>query len=157
MSDRSYKRFLNIILVIIIIAIIGVVGYIVYEYVYLRNKIDANANEILDAFDKYMNTINNNANEIVDENQVAQENEIVEENKIQTNTNLQSSSGNYSSTGYALTYKGYGVLGKIELPKVGLQYPVLETMTDAKAIDISVAVQYGVRSKPSRKYSYYWA
>lgn len=59
MASKEYKKFLNVILGIVIIAIIAVVVYIIYEYVYLRNKIDSNANEILGEFDKYMNTINN--------------------------------------------------------------------------------------------------
>ena len=59
-----------------------------------------------------------------------------------------------SATGYELTYRGYGLLGKIELTKVGFKYPVLETMTNANAIDVSVAVQYGVRAKSSWKYCY---
>ena len=41
-------------------------------------------------------------------------------------------------------YKDYIVEGKIEMPVVGLNYPVLNTMTDAHAIDVAVAVQYGV-------------
>ena len=38
----------------------------------------------------------------------------------------------------------YTVEGKIEMPVVGLNYPVLNTMTDAHAIDVAVAVQWGV-------------
>ena len=41
-------------------------------------------------------------------------------------------------------YKNYTVEGKIEMPVVGLNYPVLNTMTDAHAIDVAVAVQWGV-------------
>ena len=40
-------------------------------------------------------------------------------------------------------YKNYTVEGKIEMPVVGLNYPVLNTMTDAHAIDVAVAVQWG--------------
>ena len=44
MASKEYKKFLNVILGIVIVAIIAVVAYIIYEYVYLRNKIDSNAN-----------------------------------------------------------------------------------------------------------------
>lgn len=145
MTETKYKKFLNIILVIVVIAIVGVIGYVVYEYIYLRNIIDANASDILDAFDKYMTEINKNK----------EDNRIIvtagdSNNQEDSNQNSGPSGvGNYAntSTGYSLTYGGYGVLGKIELPKVGLKYPILETMTDANAIDVSVAVQYGVRFK----------
>ena len=51
----------------------------------------------------------------------------------------------------ALKYKGYNVAGKIEMPTVRLQYPILGDkvngswqVTDANAIEVSVAIQYGV-------------
>ena len=50
MTETKYKKFLNIILVIVVIAIVGVIGYVVYEYIYLRNIIDANASDILDVY-----------------------------------------------------------------------------------------------------------
>lgn len=75
MASKEYKKFLNVILGIVIVAIIAVVAYIIYEYVYLRNKIDSNANEILGEFDKYMNTINNeNKSDENSENQEEQTN-----------------------------------------------------------------------------------
>ena len=40
-------------------------------------------------------------------------------------------------------YKGYTVAGKIEMPSVNLRYPVLDTMTNANALDVSVCIQYG--------------
>lgn len=156
MLEKKYKKFLNIILITIIIAIIGVGIYVFYEYVYLKKVIEANASDILDAFDKYINDINinkdKNENTLIVEanslengsenNQSNTSNEI-SQNSENRNTNSENHT-NTSNTGYPLTYGGYGVLGKIELPKVGLKYPVLETLTDANAIDVSVAVQYGV-------------
>ena len=157
MVEKKYKNFLNVILIVVVIAIIAVVGYVVYEYVYLRNIIDANASDILDVFDKYMNDKDKNKiSEIAEENQEENESDGQEQTNSETSPTGVDTYTN-SSTGYALTYKGYGVLGKIELPKVGLKYPVLETMTDANAIDVSVAVQYGVRIKQGWKYSYYWS
>ena len=159
MVEKKYKNFLNVILIIVVIAIIAVVSYVVYEYVYLRNIIDANASDILDAFDKYMNEKDKiQLSEGEEVNEIDIENES--DNQQATNSGTTPKGvGSYSNsaTGYALTYKGYGVLGKIELPKVGLKYPVLETMTNANAIDVSVAVQYGVRIKQGWKYSYNWS
>ena len=41
-------------------------------------------------------------------------------------------------------YKGFAVAGKIEMPSVNLRYPVLDTMTNANALEVSVCIQYGV-------------
>ena len=157
MLEKKYKNFLNIILVIIICAIIGVSIYIFYEYVYLKRVIEASASDILDAFDKYINDINKdnipNDNTLfveISETQKNSEdigninNNTVQDAGNQVNNHANVTNSNSSVAEYPLTYKGYGVLGKIELPKVGLKYPVLETLTDANAIDVSVAMQYGV-------------
>lgn len=40
-------------------------------------------------------------------------------------------------------YKGYTVAGMIEMPSVNLRYPILDTMTNANALDVSVCIQYG--------------
>lgn len=42
-----------------------------------------------------------------------------------------------------LTYQGFNVLGKMEIPKINFSYPVLEKVT-TKSLDISVAFLYGV-------------
>ena len=44
----------------------------------------------------------------------------------------------------ARTYKGFSVAGKIEMPSVNLRYPILDTMTNANALEVSVCIQYGV-------------
>ena len=44
----------------------------------------------------------------------------------------------------ALSYRGYRVEGKLEMPSVKLQYPVLEEMKNINELEISVAIQYGV-------------
>lgn len=154
MPSKKFKNILNIVLCIIIIAIIILSGYIYYEYVYLRKTIDANASDILEAFDKYMNDKNKEISKVenIEEEQEQIENSNNENNNIIISYNNSNSgsisnvSGATSKTGYGLTYGGYGVLGKIELPAVGLKYPVLETLTDANAIDVSVAMQYGART-----------
>lgn len=158
MLEKKYKSFLNIIIIIIIFAIIVVVINVFYEYVYLKRVIESNASDILEAFDKYINDINNNTekkdNKLIielnnsEDNQNNDSNQNNNSNVLPQNVeNRYTNPENYNNTqkeGYPLTYGGYGVLGKIELPKVGLKYPVLETLTDANAIDVSVAMQYGV-------------
>ena len=44
----------------------------------------------------------------------------------------------------ARVYKGFTVAGKIEMPSVNLRYPILDTMTNANALEVSVCIQYGV-------------
>ena len=129
MKKGVYDKFLTVLLVILIIGIIGTAGYLLYKY-YEKNKLNTDANEFLNEFDAYVN-------EIDDEplyNEEA-ENQAIRE---------QTSTGVRGILTDALTYKGYKVAGKLEMPTVNLQYPVLDQMTDANAIEVSVAIQYGV-------------
>ncbi len=66
-------------------------------------------------------------------NASAEANEIVEEKKSPRGIASESR-----------VYKGYTVAGKIEMPSVNLRYPVLDTMTNANALEVSVCIQYGV-------------
>ena len=42
-----------------------------------------------------------------------------------------------------LVYKGFTVVGKIEMPTIRIQYPILDVITHAKAIEVSVGILYG--------------
>lgn len=140
MTGEKFNTFLNIILVIVIIMIIGAIAFIGYDYFFKKYKNAADAQDEINKIDQYI-AENNEIVVDVDEGQTNQED-------TNTTNTSQSTSRTYNkNVNYGLTYRGYGVLGKIELPKVGLQYPVLETLTNAKSIDVSVAVQYGARIK----------
>lgn len=134
MAGKRFNTFLNIVLVIVILMILASIGFIGYDYFYKKYKNAADAAKEIEKIDEYIADNNNLVVEVG--------NEPIEESNTTNNTNTTKKYN--SNVNYGLTYRGYGVLGKIELPKVGLQYPVLETMTDAKSIDVSVAMQYGV-------------
>lgn len=136
MTGKRFNTFLNIVLVIVILLILASIGFIGYDYFYKKYKNAADAQNEIEKIDQYIAENNNLVVEV--------SNDPIEESD-KTENNVNSAAKTYNpNVNYGLTYRGYGVLGKIELPKVGLQYPVLETMTNAKSIDVSVAMQYGV-------------
>ena len=135
MKKGIYDIFLSLFLGILIIAILGTAGFLVYKY-YEKYKINDDTNEYLGDFDNYINNIEN---EVVDENLVydpSLENQAVNEQNA--------AGGVRGIATNALKYKGYKVDGKLEMPSVNLQYPVLEQMTNANSLDVSIAIQYGV-------------
>ncbi len=131
MGKGAYDKFLTVLLAILIIGIIGTAGYLVYKY-YEKNKLNTDADAFLNEFDNYVNDNNIEDEPLYNEES---ENKAIQE---QTSGRVRGISTD------ALTYKGYKVAGKLEMPTVNLQYPVLEQMTDANAIEVSVAIQYGV-------------
>ena len=110
-----------------------------YKY-YQKYKLNSDADNFLT--DEFDNVVNQTTDDPLYTDE--QENQAIQE---QTPKN----GGTRGITSDALKYKGYNVAGKIEMPTVRLQYPILGDkvngswqVTDANAIEVSVAIQYGV-------------
>lgn len=127
MGKNKFDTFLTVLLAILVIAVIGTSGYLIKKY-YDKYKINQNANNVIDEFDK----------KIEERNTVVEPEPEPEPEPENTQTGTRGIVGDYLSMG------GYKVDGKLEMPTVNLQYPVLAQMTDANAIEVSVAIQYGV-------------
>ena len=129
-----YNKILTGFLVILIIAILGALGYLGYGY-YKKCKLNSDAEEYLEEFDTIIVNLNNdNDNPDVEP----------EENTEQTNTQSnQNGSGRVAISDGQATYKGFKVVGKLEMPTINIRYPILDVITDANAIEVSVGILYG--------------
>ena len=127
MTKSGYDIFLTIFLVILTIGVVATAGYLVYKY-YEKYKINKDANEVINQFD----------------DEIAKRNEVEEQPAEEPEEEPEEETGTRGILGDPINYGGYTVDGKLEMPSVNLQYPVLSQMTDANAIEVSVAIQYGV-------------
>lgn len=137
MFNSKYSNVLTIILIIVIIAILGLIGFLGYDF-YRKYYIDKDAEDFISQYEEQMkNTINKNTvnNEV--NNSVSTV--IDPAGELDTNTNT---SNNSSNSVKVPTYKGYNVLGTIEIPKTGIKYPILDKVTP-KSIQVAVAYYYG--------------
>lgn len=135
MFNSKYSKFLTVLLVIVIIAIVGLLGYLGYDY-YQKYFITKDTAEFVDSF------VSETENTIIDEAPVEENNSVVDENvldSIQSTTTTNTSTG---TTTNKKTYKGFNVVGTIEIPKTNVKYPILEKVTK-KSIEVAVAVIYG--------------
>lgn len=122
-NNSKYGNVLTVILVVAIIAIIGIigiVGYRMYKAYYIDNGAIAAATEFEDAVATDNSATQNTEKPIIDG---------VDES-ISTTT-----------TGKNTTYKGYVVVGTIQIPSIDLKYPILEKVTK-KSLETSVALLY---------------
>lgn len=130
-----YNKVLSGILVVLIVAIIGVLGYFGYGY-YKKITLNADAKEYLEEFDT-----------LVVELSKEQEKDFDAENQSnENNSNNSNGTNNTTMRGIAtdkLVYKGFTVVGKIEMPTIRIQYPILDVITHANAIEVSVGILYG--------------
>ncbi len=132
MLSSKYSNVLTMFLVVFIVAIIGIVGYFGYDL--LNSKaVNSNAQATLDEFDKAIKreTVSNEeeektntevTNPLDELNQYAVEEEEKAPEKVYM--------------------EGYEVKGRIQIPKTGIDYPVLETVTK-KSLEIAVGIAYG--------------
>ena len=129
MFETKYSKFLTILLVVIIVAIIGLGGYLGYNY-YKNYTVGNDADKYVSTFvEEVGNTTNTTTS---DDNQGSGS---ISENIAAADTG----SNNSSKT---QTYKGFNVLGTIEIPKTNVKYPVLEGPASNNKIEVAVAVQY---------------
>lgn len=128
MFDNKYGKFLTVLLVVVIIAIVGLLGYLGYDY-YQKYFITKDTSDFVDSF---LGETENTTNETPTDS-----NDTVDENALD---NIQTTTTTGSKT--TKTYKGFNVVGTIEIPKTNLKYPILEKVTK-KSIETAVAVMYG--------------
>lgn len=127
--DKKYGKLLTVILSIVSIAALGLLGYLGYDLIKKMNS-DKNQADLMDYYD---NTIDDNTetNTEIDNIEIPEiiNSEIVEQNTI-------------SNGEKKVEYKGYSMVGKIEIPKIKLKYVILDKATPS-SIETSVAVAYG--------------
>lgn len=132
--NSKYSNVLTIILIIVIIAIIALIGFLGYDF-YRKYYIEKDAQDFMSQYEEQIrNTVATNT--VTDGNTIATVIDPVEESNTTTTSNSGSSSSKYP------TYKGYNVLGTIEIPKTGIKYPILDKVT-TKSIQVAVAYYYG--------------
>lgn len=130
--ERRYSKVLTVILIIIIVAVIGLLAYLGYDY-YTKYRINKDSEDAVDAFIEEV-TVEQPEGGNVTENTTTQ-NDISTNNNTITTDNISTS----STTNKKRTYKGFNMLGTIEIPKTGIKYTILEKVTK-KSLETSVAV-----------------
>lgn len=145
MFNSKYSKVLTIILIIAIVAIVGLLIYMGID-LYKTYTTSSGAEDGLDQFDNYVNNIASNTQTNSETNPNINEEgnniEVIDpdidlNNVTQNTTNTQG-----GTTTSKPKYKGFNMVGKIEIPKINVKYTVLEEATP-KAIETSVAVLYG--------------
>lgn len=138
MMENKYRKMLTIILSVVAAGVLGLLGFLAYD-VYEKYAIQKANADVIERFDESVqNKENTETNTDVTNNE-----EIPVINVIDTGNNNNSNSNNTSNSGSSkVTYKGYNVVGKIEIPSISLSYPILERTTP-DSIELAVSVLYG--------------
>lgn len=129
-NNSKYGNLLTVILVIAIIAILGIVGIIVYR-IFSAYQTEKGA---LQAATEFEQSIQQNGNTISNE----QDNNIKTDLSGIEGTTSENTTQSGSTT---TTYKGFEVVGTIQIPAIDLKYPILEKLSK-KSLETSVVLLY---------------
>ena len=147
MFNSKYSNVLTVILIIVIIVILGLIGLMGYD-IYRKYYIDKEAQDYISQYEEQMknmvtqNTIVQEPEEDTTDNTIIGNSIPTVIAPVEQNNTINSGNSSSSSSSKKPTYKGYNVLGTIEIPKTGINYPVLEKVT-IKSLQVSVAYYYG--------------
>lgn len=127
--ESKYSKVLTIVLVAVIVAVLALLGFLGYD-VYKKFEIKNASAEVLNEVDNVIaNEQNDNSNNTEGN---TEDIPLLEVNTETTNTTTNTSK---------VTYKGYNVSGKIEIPTIDLAYPILDRTTP-QSIELAVAISY---------------
>lgn len=128
------KIFFNILIIITALALISVVGYALYYYI--SNHIAVKqAEEAVAEFENEVLVV-----AIEDEEEIIQNEVTNTEQNTQTNPNKQQTTTNKTSS--KVSYRGYSMIGTIQIPKTNVKIPIVDTVTP-QSITAAAAVLYG--------------
>ena len=142
MFNSKYSNILTMILVILIVIILGIVGYFAYSFLN-EKSINSNASSVVDEFKKSKETIRKDTSNLKDKNK--EENVVANVNpdELLNTLNVDTSTTTPEEKPIEkVMMEDYEVMGTIKIPKTGIEYPVLETVTK-RSIEIAVAIAYG--------------
>lgn len=124
--EKRYSKILTVVLILIIVLVIVLLAFLGYNF-YKNKKINSDANNFADKFG----------------DTIATEKPTDGTSDSQNNTaeNITSSGDASISQGVITKYKGFNVIGIIEIPKTNLKYPVLSDYS-AKSLNTSVVAIY---------------
>jgi len=130
MFESKYGKTLTITLIVVIVAIVGLLGFLAFDY-FRQMFTTRDTSSFVDNFQ---------AGDKIGEEKEPDD----EETGFGELTNIESTPTGTASEGAAENtqkYKGFSVVGTMEIPSIGFKYPVLEKVTK-KSIETSVAVLY---------------
>ena len=125
--DSKYSKVLTVLLIVVIIGIVGLLGFFGYQ-VLSGLFSDKDKDEFMA---EYRNELGIQAEE---------DNEITS-GDLNLITDIEQVQ-NGGTSGTVKQYKGFNVLGTIEIPRTGVDLPILDART-TKALNTSCILQYG--------------
>lgn len=146
MENSKYRKFLNIILIIAIIALVALVGVWIYQE-YEQYVIEKDAEKAIEEFEEQLESEGVIIAELTPDEEKIEVEEPIENNpntasptkKVVNTTNKTNNKTNTTTTPTRKKYKGFYMLGYIQIPRTGVRLPLLESVS-VKALNVAAGV-----------------
>lgn len=119
MFESKYSKVLTVILIVVIVAIVILLGFLAFDYIKKYNT-TKQASDFVENYQGDISTGNTTSNDKNYDGDVS----LNDINEVSIG-----SEGNNSSTSTKKKYKGYTVAGTMKIPKINLEYPILEEVS----------------------------
>lgn len=134
MEESKYGKVLTVVLSIVVIGVLILLGFLGFD-VLKKYTTEKEVAKIVDEYDTSLNIIESDT---TDENTELPD---IESEPSQNTTTSDSKQGTTNKQPTKVQYKGYNVEGKIQIPAIDLEYPILEKTTPS-SIELAVAIMY---------------
>lgn len=142
MFNSKYSKLLTVVLIIIIIVVIALLSLLGYD-VYKKFSIEGESEEAVSQFEEEINKNNTNTTENIVEN-IIDQNAVDPNIDLNTVTNTTGNNTSSSSGGNKVIYKGYEVIGTIEIPKTNIKYPIIkQDDVGLESLKVAICNLYG--------------
>lgn len=151
MLNNKYGNILTMILIVLVVTIIGIVGYFAYDTFHTK-QINENAQLALEEFERATTKVKKKTSSTTGEDETntvsnttstSLEDAMALLNTSTENTSVEEQVSEETSEEPEKVYmEGYEVVGRIEIPKTKVDYPILARLTK-KTLEIAISVAYG--------------
>lgn len=151
MFDSKYSKFLTVILIVVIIAIVGLLGFLGYD-AFTKHTINSESEDAVSRFEEELNKLTDS--NIVEEPYTNTDTNVevnlnTIEPEVDLNTIVENTTTGESSSGSSVQYKGYNVIGTIEIPKTDIKYPIIEQDdVGINSLKVAICNLYGNLNEP---------
>lgn len=134
MLSNKYSNVLTMLLVVFIVAILGIIGYFTYDLLNSKS-VNANAQTTMEEFERAITreTVSEEKNNTTGD----VPNPLDELSQLTSNTTQQT-----VREPEKVYMENYEVKGTIKIPKTGIEYPVLDSVTK-RSLELAVGIAYG--------------
>lgn len=131
----TYKKVLNIFFIILLIVLLCIAGYVIYKFISAK-IINDDSNEYIAEFTDEIGDIDGN---IISDNATTT---TTESDENTSKADKVKSARSLKTKKTVSQYYNYDVCGYIRIPKTGIQYPIIATLSK-QALEKGVCVEYG--------------